>query len=436
MTNEQEFDLKSVITAPEIDLDDLIQVPSHVFATNSNRSELEAILKDWDKFEDNFARKADGGVKKAYAQMLLGEEEEAFELLKSCKSIPEAYYVLAEYHRRRGEFEEMAVVANDGAQRFTNYYILRLMEVEGDLYSRNIDEGKKNFKKLPKAVEGSAEYAYLEGLIAELEGEYDHAREKYDLAITRDPNHIRTMFRLAYQADLHGHDGRAIELYELIRIVLPCHVGAMMNLGTLYEDSMRWEEALECFESVLAQDPNNERARMFRDDVLASIESIVYEEDERKRDERQQVLKIPVTDFELSVRSRNCLNKMGIRSLGDLIMRSEQELLAYKNFGETSLNEIREMLASKGLRLGQALTDTKEGVSDDAKSEFLSRPIDTLQLSVRSRKVMDRLGIRLLGQLVEKSEAELLSERNFGQTSLEEIQKQLRLHGLSLAPPK
>ena len=66
-----------------------------------------------------------------------------------------------------------------------------------------------------------------------------------------------------------------------------------------------------------------------------------------------QVLSIPVTDFELSVRSRNCLQKMGIMTLGDLCRCTEQELLASKNFGETSLIEIKEMLASKGLRLGQ-----------------------------------------------------------------------------------
>ena len=66
-----------------------------------------------------------------------------------------------------------------------------------------------------------------------------------------------------------------------------------------------------------------------------------------------QVLSIPVTDFELSVRSRNCLQKMGIMTLGDLCRCTEQELLASKNFGETSLVEIKEMLATKGLRLGQ-----------------------------------------------------------------------------------
>src|SRR5256714_8014046 len=84
-----------------------------------------------------------------------------------------------------------------------------------------------------------------------------------------------------------------------------------------------------------------------------------YDGDDRRGDRRSQVLDIPITDFELSVRSRNCLKKMNIRSLGDLLRTTEQELLSYKNFGETSLNEIKSLLAQKGLRLGQAVDGDK-----------------------------------------------------------------------------
>ena len=64
-----------------------------------------------------------------------------------------------------------------------------------------------------------------------------------------------------------------------------------------------------------------------------------------------------MTDFELSVRSRNCLKKMNIRTLGDLTRVTEQQLLSSKNFGETSLDEIKEMMTTKGLHLGQSLED-------------------------------------------------------------------------------
>ena len=78
-------------------------------------------------------------------------------------------------------------------------------------------------------------------------------------------------------------------------------------------------------------------------------------EDEQTTAAFRQVLEIPVTDFELSVRSRNCLKKMNIRTLGDLTRVTEAQLLASKNFGETSLEEIKEIMTAKGLRLGQSL---------------------------------------------------------------------------------
>ena len=83
-----------------------------------------------------------------------------------------------------------------------------------------------------------------------------------------------------------------------------------------------------------------------------------YNPDEEHEYNRfSQVLEIPVTDFELSVRSRNCLKKMNIRTLGDLTRVNEQQLLSSKNFGETSLQEIKEMMTAKGLRLGQSLEE-------------------------------------------------------------------------------
>ena len=85
-------------------------------------------------------------------------------------------------------------------------------------------------------------------------------------------------------------------------------------------------------------------------------------------------------------------------TLGDLCRCTEQELLASKNFGETSLVEIKEMLATKGLRLGQYAQERPptevfepETLSADEQA-MLARPISELNLSVRARKCMIRLG--------------------------------------------
>src|SRR5438132_4437912 len=98
---------------------------------------------------------------------------------------------------------------------------------------------------------------------------------------------------------------------------------------------------------------------------------------------------------------------MGVMTLGDLARTSEADLLASKNFGETSLVEIKEMMASKGLELGQFAGDKhtiEPGFEPDLVSAdeqmLLTKPIADLNLSVRARKCMIRLGVNTVGDLV------------------------------------
>ena len=58
-----------------------------------------------------------------------------------------------------------------------------------------------------------------------------------------------------------------------------------------------------------------------------------------------------IHELELSVRSRKCLQRLGINTLGELTARTEADLLATKNFGQTSLNEIKRRLSESGLTL-------------------------------------------------------------------------------------
>jgi DNA-directed RNA polymerase subunit alpha len=62
-----------------------------------------------------------------------------------------------------------------------------------------------------------------------------------------------------------------------------------------------------------------------------------------------------VDELELSVRSYNCLKNANIRTIGELVQKTEAEMLKTKNFGRKSLNEIKEILAGMGLSLGMKL---------------------------------------------------------------------------------
>ena len=63
----------------------------------------------------------------------------------------------------------------------------------------------------------------------------------------------------------------------------------------------------------------------------------------------RKLLNMSVNEIELSVRAANCLNNANITTVGQLAMKTEQEMLKYRNFGKKSLNEIKEKLAGLGL---------------------------------------------------------------------------------------
>ena len=299
--------------------------------------------------------------------------------------------------------------------------------------------------------ERAAEEFFRRGKEAETDGNVERAIDFYERALGENPDNETTCFQLALLYDRRGEDSKAIELYERICTSEPVHLNALMNLAILYEDNNFYDQAKRCLDAVLMSNPNHERARLYLKDVMSARSMFV---DETNADaERNATLEVPITDFELSVRSRNALKKMNVRTLGDLLRVSEQELLAHKNFGETSLNEIKGLLQARSLRLGQqadgsvgipgiAAPTTSAGlgapvapkrpsnVPGDVPEELLSRSINDVELSVRSRKALQRLNITTVGELASRTEDELLGCKNFGTTSLNELKQILAQFGM------
>ena len=89
--------------------------------------------------------------------------------------------------------------------------------------------------------------------------------------------------------------------------------------------------------------------------VFAQLEGTAMPTEQPKSPAVDPILLRPVDDLELTVRSANCLKAENIYYIGDLIQRTETELLKTPNLGRKSLNEIKEVLASRGLTLGARL---------------------------------------------------------------------------------
>ncbi len=141
-----------------------------------------------------------------------------------------------------------------------------------------------------------------------------------------------------------------------------------------------------------------------------------------------------VDQLELSVRTSLCLTNDGIRFVGDFARKSEAELLRIPNFGRKSLNELKDILADIGLHLGQDLSDWPPediGALSQQAGKLMGR-VDELELSVRSANCLKNDGIKYVGELVQKSEAEMLRTPNFGRKSLNEIKELLGTSGLHL----
>jgi DNA-directed RNA polymerase subunit alpha len=119
--------------------------------------------------------------------------------------------------------------------------------------------------------------------------------------------------------------------------------------------------------SLSPRDALSEAASIFREhlDIFIQAESTSEAKlDQRKDDEQSAMNKNlfrSVNELELSVRAANCLKNANIKTIADLVQKSEMEMLKTKNFGKKSLNEIKEILTEMGLGLGMKLDQIPAG---------------------------------------------------------------------------
>jgi len=140
----------------------------------------------------------------------------------------------------------------------------------------------------------------------------------------------------------------------------------------------------------------------------------------------------------MSTHSKATMEELNIKTLGELANQNEEELLKRENFGMTSLNELKEIMARKGLTFAQSGIPVANAPRlppmDDSgkKQDILNKSLFDMDWSTRIRSCFGKLKIYTLRDLVNKNEGELLGARNLGQISLREIKQRLSELGLSL----
>ena len=114
-------------------------------------------------------------------------------------------------------------------------------------------------------------------------------------------------------------------------------------------------------ESITPRDALSTAAGILRDhlDIFIHPEDLGESKPEARREERAREVNKhlfrSVNELELSVRAANCLKNANIKTIADLVQKTEMEMLKTKNFGKKSLNEIKEILGEMGLSLGTKL---------------------------------------------------------------------------------
>lgn len=429
----------SILDSDGVSIDDVMLFRKKIYTSFEEKQKLE---KEVEKSRQAVSSSHDASKKKALCQglgiglWLLGRTKEAVEALKEAKTRRVVAYYLGKCYEELGEYDKALECLERFKKEGAKDFRLEMDLIGVKRKAGMLKEALKRVEQFSKAHGEEAELHYQWGCCLEDAGEYIDAMSHYEKTLELDPEHPGAHFRIAYNYDLEGEDDKAVEYYEKCEVLSPTYTNVFINLGTLYEDRGDYEKAVACFEAVLRADPDNEKAYLYLKDTRSALNMYYDEERIKAKDRESEVLNIPISDFELSVRSKNCLERMNIATLKDLTMVTETDLLSYKNFGETSLNEIKSVLTQKGLSLGQALDRARSLLDVSGESaewvEMLEHTLDGLELSSRTLKVLEKMGLNNIGELVCMSEEELLSHKSIKGGHLEEIKEKLGLHDLRL----
>ena len=436
-----------ILTAQSLNYQDVYALSLQVMSNEEEKKALETFAVDFDK-ASGVMPAGEVDFRRGLVLDLNGDIDMAMEAFKASTSVPSKLFLAKTYLKKQQQKTARKLVQEITAELSSvtdESLLIQIGLIAGEL--RSVEDVNTVVEKLGgTAGEG---VQMVKAFQDELGGDHQGAIDGFNQVATTEEDNAYTglaLFHLARLQDLWGDDELALETYRKIEEKGYAFEESLINTGVILEDKCEFAAAMNYYEKALKINPANSRAILFHEDAESSL-NMHYDERKRRQDVKtSEILNIPISDFELSVRSRNCLSKMGIFTLRDLITKTEQELLSYKNFGETSLKEIRAMLAKKGLHLGMTRVE-EQPLADRIKMnaqlysqekeyslDELDTTIEDLDLSYRTKSALHKLGFESLRDITMRTGTDLESNSNFSAACMQEVNALLEEKGLTYRP--
>lgn len=249
------------------------------------------------------------------------------------------------------EFENIPGVVEDTVEVLNNikHLNLKLLTEEDSATFMFEFQGKKTITGKDFAVDGNLEVINGDKFVMEL---MDDAHFEIELQVDFGRGFVPAEVNEKY-IDIMGSiplDALYSPVEKVNYRIEPCRVGQRSDYDKLI---------LEIFTdgTVSAEDVLAEAAKIAKEHftVFLNFDETDFDVDDEEDGEdfaMKKLLESPVKDLELTVRAKNCLDNAGIKTIGELVQRTENEIANMRNVGAKSLNEIKEKLQERNLRLG------------------------------------------------------------------------------------
>ncbi|MDI6733548.1 MAG: DNA-directed RNA polymerase subunit alpha C-terminal domain-containing protein [Planctomycetota bacterium] len=432
--------IEILLSKENLDLEDVINIRKQMLSSIKIRREVEKILAGFDTAKTRFSSQAKVISRKGVLYWMLDDVKMAISCLEQGSETEENNCILGLCYLETGRNEEAYKLLEKAYKLSPDVSYIFSAYVESLIKTGGIEPALLLLRKVKNEFKGEPIIPYCQGLCYEELREYEKSLDEYNKALSLDPEYAPAIFRLAYRYDLMGKEDEAVELYEKIRGIKPPYINALINLGLIYEDRCDYQKAIECYETVLSIHPEHPRARLYKEDSTAS--QVMYYDDSLKRKEAElkRLLSQPLSEFQLPTRARNCLEEQKINTIGELVRKTESELLSRENLGTKTLKDIKDLLARRGLALSteqkpvtvESLLKSYTSPEVPKVMDILNKPIFEIDWSARVRASLTKMKVYTFGDLANKAEDDFQGLPNFGQTSLNEIKQRLSQHGLSL----